>query len=56
MYKIKAYSGQKFVGYLTQPRSNEPALFKDHAEAYMVAEKVNKESSIGVWFELEKVS
>lgn len=56
MYKIKAYAGQEFVGYLTQPKSNDPVLFKDHSEAYMVAEKVNRESSFGVWFELEKVS
>lgn len=55
MYKIKAYAGQKFVGYLTQPKSKEPALFRDYEEANMVAEKVNKESSFGVRFELQKV-
>lgn len=56
MYKIKAYSGQQFVGYLTKPKSNEPALFNKREEAYAIAEKVNQESSFGVWFELEKVS
>ena len=56
MYKIKAYAGQTFVGYLKQSQSNDPAVFKDHAEAYNIAEKVNRESSFGIWFELEKVS
>jgi hypothetical protein len=56
LYKIKAYAGQKFVGYLTQPKSNDPALFKDHTEANKIVEKVNRESSYGVWFEVERVS
>lgn len=56
MYKIKTYAGQQFVGYLKQQTSNEPAIFSNYAEAYSIAEKVNRESSFGVWFELEKVS
>lgn len=56
MYKIKAYSGQEFVGYIKKQTSNEPATFSDYSEAYNIAEKVNRESSFGIWFELEKVS
>lgn len=55
MFKIKVYAGHEFVGYITKAKSNEPVIFKNHAEAYTVADQVNRESSFGLWYELEKV-